>query len=234
MAVDATPLLGTRTGVGRFCEGAWSALAARPELDVAAFAVTWRRRHRLAPLVPAGVARPPAGHARPPAAPGVGRSCRSRPSNGSWGRPTSCTAPTSSSRPTPPGRPGRHGPRPHHGALPRALRSGHARLPAHGPPGRGRGRLGAHAVALRGRRGGGRPLGADPDAGAASCTTRAPGRRPGSGPAAGRGRHGRPTAAAGDVALRPGRGRRSSPARTIPAWCAPSSAWRDAHPTSPS
>jgi glycosyltransferase involved in cell wall biosynthesis len=55
VAVDATPLLGTRTGVGRFCEGALGALAPRPELDVDAFAVTWRRRHRLPPLVPAGV-----------------------------------------------------------------------------------------------------------------------------------------------------------------------------------
>ena len=55
VAVDATPLLGPRTGVGRFCEGALGALGARPELDVDAFAVTWRRRRLLAPLVPAGV-----------------------------------------------------------------------------------------------------------------------------------------------------------------------------------
>ena len=27
VAIDATPLLGTRTGVGRFCEGALGALA---------------------------------------------------------------------------------------------------------------------------------------------------------------------------------------------------------------
>ncbi len=54
VAVDATPLLGTRTGVGRFCEGALGALATLP-LDVDAFAVTWRRRRRLPPLVPAGV-----------------------------------------------------------------------------------------------------------------------------------------------------------------------------------
>jgi len=56
VAVDATPLLGTRTGVGRFCEGALAALAKHPELDVDAFAVTWRRRRRLPPLVPPGVA----------------------------------------------------------------------------------------------------------------------------------------------------------------------------------
>lgn len=55
MAIDATPLLGTKTGVGRFCEGALGALANAGELDVDAFAVTWRRRHRLPPLVPAGI-----------------------------------------------------------------------------------------------------------------------------------------------------------------------------------
>jgi glycosyltransferase involved in cell wall biosynthesis len=55
VAVDATPLLGTRTGVGRFCEGALGALAGLTQLDVDAFAVTWRRRRRLPPLVPAGI-----------------------------------------------------------------------------------------------------------------------------------------------------------------------------------
>jgi glycosyltransferase involved in cell wall biosynthesis len=55
VAVDATPLLGMRTGVGMFCDGALGALGNRPDLDVAAFAVTWRRRHLLRPLVPAPV-----------------------------------------------------------------------------------------------------------------------------------------------------------------------------------
>jgi len=55
VAVDATPLLGEPTGVGMFCLGALGALGSRPALDVAAFAVTWRRRHLLRPLVPAGV-----------------------------------------------------------------------------------------------------------------------------------------------------------------------------------
>jgi glycosyltransferase involved in cell wall biosynthesis len=55
VAVDATPLLGVRTGVGMFCQGALEALGGRPDLDMAAFAVTWRRRHLLRPLVPAGV-----------------------------------------------------------------------------------------------------------------------------------------------------------------------------------
>ena len=34
MAIDATPLLGTRTGVGRFCEGALQGLAPHTELEV--------------------------------------------------------------------------------------------------------------------------------------------------------------------------------------------------------
>jgi glycosyltransferase involved in cell wall biosynthesis len=55
VAIDATPLLGTRTGVGRFCEGALGALATESGLDVDAFAVTWRRRRRLPPVVPVGV-----------------------------------------------------------------------------------------------------------------------------------------------------------------------------------
>jgi glycosyltransferase involved in cell wall biosynthesis len=59
VALDATPLLGTRTGVGRFCEGALATLGVEPfgvQLEVSAFAVTWRRRHRLVPLVPMGIA----------------------------------------------------------------------------------------------------------------------------------------------------------------------------------
>jgi glycosyltransferase involved in cell wall biosynthesis len=55
VAVDATPLLGLRSGVGMFCQGALGAMAVRDDLDVAAYAVTWRRRHLLRPLVPAGV-----------------------------------------------------------------------------------------------------------------------------------------------------------------------------------
>jgi glycosyltransferase involved in cell wall biosynthesis len=55
IAVDATSLLATPTGVGRFTEGALRALAGRAELEVRAFAVSWRRRGDLVPLVPAGV-----------------------------------------------------------------------------------------------------------------------------------------------------------------------------------
>jgi glycosyltransferase involved in cell wall biosynthesis len=55
VALDATPLLGPRTGVGEFCAGALGALAVRPELDVSAFAVSWRRRHGIVAELPAGV-----------------------------------------------------------------------------------------------------------------------------------------------------------------------------------
>jgi glycosyltransferase involved in cell wall biosynthesis len=54
VAVDATPLLGTRTGVGVFCREAIGALASAGEIDVSAFAVSWRRRHMLEGQVPAG------------------------------------------------------------------------------------------------------------------------------------------------------------------------------------
>jgi glycosyltransferase involved in cell wall biosynthesis len=55
VAVDATPLLGVRSGIGMYCDGVLHALGARVDLEVAAYAVTWRRRHRLPPLVPSGV-----------------------------------------------------------------------------------------------------------------------------------------------------------------------------------
>ena len=56
VAVDATPLLGVVSGVGRFCAGALGALGARRDLDVSAYAVSWRRRGHIVPLLPAGVA----------------------------------------------------------------------------------------------------------------------------------------------------------------------------------
>jgi len=55
VAVDATPLLGRPTGVGAFCAGVLSGLAARSDLLVTAFAVSWRRRRGIRGLVPAGV-----------------------------------------------------------------------------------------------------------------------------------------------------------------------------------
>ncbi len=53
---DATPLLGRPTGVGVFCAGALAGLAVRDDLDMSAFAVSWRRREGIAERVPSGVA----------------------------------------------------------------------------------------------------------------------------------------------------------------------------------
>ena len=55
VALDATPLLGARTGVGEFCLRLLEALAARQDVQVGAFAVSWRGRHGLAAQVPPGV-----------------------------------------------------------------------------------------------------------------------------------------------------------------------------------
>jgi glycosyltransferase involved in cell wall biosynthesis len=54
VALDATPLLGIRTGVGVFCREAITSLASAGEVDVSAFAVSWRRRHLLEGQVPPG------------------------------------------------------------------------------------------------------------------------------------------------------------------------------------
>jgi glycosyltransferase involved in cell wall biosynthesis len=55
VAFDATPLLGHPTGVGRFCEGALDGLARRRDVDVSAYAVSWRRRRGIDARVPVGV-----------------------------------------------------------------------------------------------------------------------------------------------------------------------------------
>jgi glycosyltransferase involved in cell wall biosynthesis len=52
VAVDATALLASRTGVRVFCEEALAALGRREDVEVLAFAVTWRRRQLLPPLLP--------------------------------------------------------------------------------------------------------------------------------------------------------------------------------------
>ena len=57
VALDATPLLGTRTGVGVFTFGAMEALAELPELDVAAYAMPWRGRGAGSLTLPLGVGR---------------------------------------------------------------------------------------------------------------------------------------------------------------------------------
>jgi glycosyltransferase involved in cell wall biosynthesis len=55
VAVDGTPLLGIRTGVGHTTAALLDALAAREELDLVVYAVTFRGRSKLAVMVPAGV-----------------------------------------------------------------------------------------------------------------------------------------------------------------------------------
>lgn len=55
VAVDATPLLGERTGVGTFVAGALGALAADTSLDLSAYALSLRGRASLAAALPAGV-----------------------------------------------------------------------------------------------------------------------------------------------------------------------------------
>ena len=73
VALDATPLLGTPTGVGVFCLGALRALGARSDLDVRAFAVSWRRRAGIGTRLPPGVAA-------------AQRPMPARPLHALWGR----------------------------------------------------------------------------------------------------------------------------------------------------
>lgn len=55
LAVDATPLLGSRTGVATFASGAIDALARRSDLSVLAYALSWRGRTSLREVLPASV-----------------------------------------------------------------------------------------------------------------------------------------------------------------------------------
>lgn len=55
VSLDATPLLGTTTGVGAFCRGALQALSERDDLTVEAFAVSWRRRSGIDGQLPPNV-----------------------------------------------------------------------------------------------------------------------------------------------------------------------------------
>lgn len=55
VGVDATSLYGPRTGIGRFTASLLAELAPRTDLDLLAFAVTWRGQERLSDLVPSGV-----------------------------------------------------------------------------------------------------------------------------------------------------------------------------------
>ncbi|MGI8418589.1 MAG: glycosyltransferase family 4 protein [Nakamurella sp.] len=55
VTIDATPLLGVRTGIGKFVEHLVEGLASAPEVDVAATAFTLRGWRSLPGLLPAGV-----------------------------------------------------------------------------------------------------------------------------------------------------------------------------------
>ncbi|HWW54286.1 MAG TPA: hypothetical protein VNY84_10985, partial [Acidimicrobiales bacterium] len=55
-ALDASPLLGARTGVATFTTGLMEGLAARPGLEVFGYALSWRGRSLLREVLPAGVA----------------------------------------------------------------------------------------------------------------------------------------------------------------------------------
>lgn len=55
VAVDATSLLGPRTGVGTLTHHLVAGLAGRDDVEVRAFAVTWRGRDGLGPAVPSRV-----------------------------------------------------------------------------------------------------------------------------------------------------------------------------------
>lgn len=55
VALDATPLLGPRTGVGVFTAELLAALATRDDVELVAWAATWRGRHQLGVEVPDGV-----------------------------------------------------------------------------------------------------------------------------------------------------------------------------------
>jgi glycosyltransferase involved in cell wall biosynthesis len=62
--IDATALLvNHESGVGKFCRGLLAELGKKPDIDAAAFAVTWRRREQLGAVVPSGV--PAAGRPMP-------------------------------------------------------------------------------------------------------------------------------------------------------------------------
>ena len=73
---DATPLLGRPTGVGAFCSGALTGLSTMSSVEVSAFAISWRRRHGIAALVPSGVAIRQ-------------RAMPARPLHAAWGRTSS-------------------------------------------------------------------------------------------------------------------------------------------------
>lgn len=76
VAVDATSLFGARTGVGRFTTCLLEELAVRDDVQVTAFAVTWRGGDTLSDLLPEGIA----------AARGASKRMAARPLRELWRR----------------------------------------------------------------------------------------------------------------------------------------------------
>jgi len=66
VAVDATSLYGPRTGIGRFTSAVLAEVSGRPEVEVRAFAVTWRGHEDLASLLPPGIEAVPGRMAAAP------------------------------------------------------------------------------------------------------------------------------------------------------------------------
>jgi glycosyltransferase involved in cell wall biosynthesis len=52
VAIDATPLHGHQTGIGTFCREVLNALEARGDVNLKAFAVTWRGRQAITSMLP--------------------------------------------------------------------------------------------------------------------------------------------------------------------------------------
>jgi len=73
VAIDGTPLLGRATGVGVFTSSLISALDLRTDLQLNAFAVSWRNRRQLASVIPADI-------------PTEQRAMPARPLTWLWGR----------------------------------------------------------------------------------------------------------------------------------------------------
>jgi len=55
LALDATPLLGTPTGIGTFTMGAFDGLSRRPEIEAYGYALSWRGRGSLREILPGTV-----------------------------------------------------------------------------------------------------------------------------------------------------------------------------------
>ena len=216
VAIDATSLLRRRAPASacsprRSC----AASATRPRSIVVAYAVTWRGAGRLADLAPAGVARPAPAHGRPAAAPAWSAAEPSPPSSGGPGpidvvHGPNFVVPPDARRPR--WSPSTTSPASTSPSSARATSSQYPDLVGRATPA---GRHGPRRLAVRARRGP-RAFGARPPTGWSWCPTasRRAARR-----ASGR-RGARPCAGGATATCSPSAP--SSPARTSPASCAPS------------